>query len=216
MKTLQTTTRQDEVYLTLRQWLSLGRWRPGERLKIRQIAQELPSGDMPVRTALQRLVAEGALVNVPHCGVSVPLPDKAGFDDILRTRMLLEGEAAERGAAALGDDARQTLRALAGQMEAAIAAHALDAYLEANEAFHRCLYAAAGSPLLMTLIETVWLHVGPLSNRLADEADVWSRMNDAHRDLLDAVERGDPAAVRRALERDLFTAGQYLRTCCTA
>jgi hypothetical protein len=38
------------------------------------------------------------------------------------------------------------------------------AYLNANENFHVTLYRAAGSLMLMSLIETVWLKVGPLSS----------------------------------------------------
>lgn len=214
MKTAAAATQQDETYQTLRQWLSLGRWLPGERLKIRQLTSEMQCGEMPVRTALQRLVAEGALVNVPNCGVSVRQLTALEFDDILRTRMLLEGEAAERGTRALDEGGRRALRRLCARMANAIRARDLKDYLDANEDFHRRLYLAAASPMLLTLIETVWLYVGPVSNRLTGADDVWSRMNDAHEDLLAAIERGDGTAARRALERDLFSAGQYLKTFC--
>ncbi|MDZ7813053.1 MAG: GntR family transcriptional regulator [Ideonella sp.] len=76
----------------------MGRFLPGERLKIRNVATDLGVGQMPVRAALQRLAAEGALVNIPNAGVTVPRLSVAEFDDLLQMRMLLEGEAAERGA----------------------------------------------------------------------------------------------------------------------
>ena len=76
-----TSTQQDSTYDRLRQWLGLGRFLPGERLKIRQVAAELGVGVMPVRAALQRLSAEGALVNSPNCGVAVPRLSRAEFDE---------------------------------------------------------------------------------------------------------------------------------------
>ncbi|MTD33806.1 GntR family transcriptional regulator [Paludibacterium denitrificans] len=214
MKTPSSSTLQDETYQTLRQWLSLGRWLPGERLKIKQLAQDMAVGEMPVRTALQRLVAERALANTPNCGVTVPQLTRAQFEDILQMRMLLEGEAAERGARCLGDAERAQLKELCKTMEQAIRDEDVKHYLRVNEDFHVLLYRAAGSPLLLSLIETVWLHVGPISNQLHQDLHVWATMNDCHEDMLQALDRNDPAAVRRAIERDLFSAGQYLKSLC--
>ena len=214
MKTIPSTTLQDGTYLTLRQWLSVGRFLPGERLKIKQIAEALDVGVMPVRAALQRLAAEGALTNVPNCGVTVPQLTRMEFDDVLQNRLLLEGEAAERGAQRLSPAERAELIRLCGTMKTAIAEDDLKRYLVDNEDFHLILYRAAGSPLLINLIETVWLRIGPLSNRIHDDRHVWASMNDAHDDILDALERKDASAVRRGIERDLFVAGQYLKTLC--
>ena len=214
MKTIPSTTLQDGTYLTLRQWLSVGRFLPGERLKIKQIAEALDVGVMPVRAALQRLAAEGALTNVPNCGVTVPQLTRMEFDDVLQNRLLLEGEAAERGAQRLSPTERAELIRLCGTMKTAIAEDDLKRYLVDNEDFHLILYRAAGSPLLINLIETVWLRIGPLSNRIHDDRHVWASMNDAHDDILDALERKDASAVRRGIERDLFVAGQYLKTLC--
>lgn len=216
MKTEQGKTLQDEVYQTLKQWLTVGKFLPGERLKIKALATDLGVSEMPVRAALQRLAAEGALQNIPNCGVTVPLLTRAQFNDILQNRMLLEGEAAERGAQQLSDADRQQLIALAVSMADAIKVNDIKAYLDANELFHLILYRACGSPLLLQLIETVWLQVGPISNQLHGDPHVWAQMNDAHDDIVAALIRHDPAAVRRGIERDLFNAGQYLRSLCAS
>ncbi|WP_269532447.1 GntR family transcriptional regulator [Chitinimonas sp. BJYL2] len=215
MKSANGITIQDRTYQTLRQWVTVGRFLPGERLKINTLALEMGVSDMPVRAALQRLAAEGALVNVPNCGVMVPKLSRAQFDDILQNRLLLEGEAAERGARQLDATERAQLLTLGKDMARAIAAGDLKGYLDANELFHLILYRACGSALLLELIETVWLKVGPISNRLHDDPHVWATMNDAHDELLAALARKDAPAVRRAIEKDLFCAGQYLRTLCT-
>jgi DNA-binding GntR family transcriptional regulator len=207
-------TQQDSSYATLRQWVTVGRFLPGERLKIREVAEALGMGTMPVRAALLRLAAEGALTHSPNCGVSVPRLSRAEFDDVLQNRLLLEGEAAERGALRLSANDKTRLRALLALMAQALVARDAKAYLDANEAFHLVLYRAAGSPLLLSLIETVWLKVGPLSNQLFDDNAALGVLNDAHEDLMCALDADDAAAARRALERDLFTAGQFLRRAC--
>ena len=204
-------TQQDAVYARLRQWVTVGRFLPGERLKIRTVAAEMGVGQMPVRAALQRLAAEGALVNVPNAGVAVPRLSVAEFDDLLQIRMLLEGEAAERGATRLQPAQADTLRALCTRMGAALTRGDATDYLAANEDFHVILYQAAGSPTLWGLIDTLWLKAGPVSNRLFDTPEASAVLNAAHEDLMKALDRGDPAGVRRAVEKDIFVAGQFLR-----
>ena len=210
------TTQQDDTYATLRQWVTVGRFLPGERLKIRDVAAALGVGVMPVRAALQRLAAEGALTHSPNCGVAVPKLSRAEFDDVLQNRLLLEGEATERGALRLSAQDKAALHTLLQTMDAALQRVDAKAYLDANEEFHVRLYRAAGSPLLMGLIETVWLKVGPLSNQLFEDPAAPAVLNDAHEDLMRALDAGDAAAARRAIERDLFIAGQFLRLRCSA
>jgi DNA-binding GntR family transcriptional regulator len=209
------TTQQDAIYATLFQWLTVGRFVPGERLKIRDIAAELGVSTMPVRAALLRLAAEGALTYSPNCGVAVPKLSKTEFDDVLQNRLLLEGEAAERGTMRLNTTDKQSLRELLQAMAQALVKGDAKAYLDANEEFHLRLYRAAGSPLLLSLIETVWLKVGPLSNRLFDDNSALGVLNHAHDDVMQALDAGDAAAVRRAIERDLFVAAQFLRRACS-
>lgn len=205
------TTQQDTVYQTLRQWITVGRFLPGERLKIRNVAVDLGVGQMPVRAALQRLAAEGALINVPNAGVTLPVLSLPEFDDLLQMRMLLEGEAAERGSLRLDAAQVATLQTLCTRMAVALAEAKPADYLAANEDFHVLLYRAAGSPLLFSLIDNLWLKAGPISNQLFDTPDAAASLNDAHEDVMRALRKRDSAAARSAIERDLFVAGQCLR-----
>jgi DNA-binding GntR family transcriptional regulator len=210
----EAATHQDQVYASLRQWITVGRFQPGERLKIRTVAAAMGVGQMPVRAALQRLSAEGALVNVPNAGMAVPRLALPEFDDLLQMRMLLEGEAAERGSLRLDASQLGQLQQWCRQMAEALQAGEDQRYLAINEDFHVLLYKAAGSPLLFQLIDTLWLRAGPVSNRLFDTPEASAVLNDAHDDLIEALTGRDSAAVRRAVERDIFVAGQFLRRSC--
>lgn len=205
------STQQDDVYAQLRRSLTVGHFLPGQRLKIRDVAAAIGVGQMPVRAALQRLAAEGALVNVPNAGVTVPRLAVAEFEDLLQTRLLLEGEAAERGAARLQPAQRTALAGLCERMGVALQAQDHTAYLALNDDFHVTLYRAAGSPTLFGLIDTLWLQAGPASNQLFETPTAASVLNDAHEDLVRAIARGDCAGVRRAVEKDICVAGELLR-----
>jgi DNA-binding GntR family transcriptional regulator len=214
MKTRAHQSLQDETYATLRRWLSLGRFVPGERLRIHALAEQLGVGEMPVRAALVRLAAESALVNLPNRGVVVPQLTHAQFDDVLNVRVMLEGEAARLATSRLGDAEIGRLDALCAQMAEALAQNKPARYLDANEDFHLALYRACGSPLLVELIETVWLQVGPISNLLFDDARFAASLNDAHDGLMRRLKRRDAEGVRRAIERDLRHAARQLRKHC--
>jgi DNA-binding GntR family transcriptional regulator len=216
MKTRAHQSLQDETYATLRRWLSLGRFMPGERLRIHALAEQLGVGEMPVRAALVRLAAESALVNLPNRGVLVPQLTRAQFDDVLNVRVMLECEAARLATPRLTDDEIGQLDALCSQMAEALAKGVAARYLDANEDFHLVLYRACGSPLLVELIETVWLQVGPISNLLFDDAAFSATLNDAHDGLMRRLKRRDAEGVRRAVERDLRHAARKLRVHCLA
>jgi DNA-binding GntR family transcriptional regulator len=57
----------------------------------------------------------------------------------------------------------------------------------------------------------LWLQAGPISNQLFESAAAAAVLNQAHEEVMRAVDSGDSAAARRAVERDIFVAGQFLR-----
>lgn len=214
MKTRAHQSLQDETYATLRRWLSLGRFLPGERLRIRALAEQLRVGEMPVRAALVRLAGESALVNLPNRGVVVPQLTRAQFDDVLNVRVMLEGEAVFLATTRLTASDIAQLDALCAQMAEALEQNKRACYLDTNEDFHLTLYRASGSPLLVDLIETVWLQVGPISNLLFDDPGFARTLNDAHEGLMRRLKRRDAQGARRAVERDLRHAAKPLLMHC--
>src|SRR5262249_12932841 len=75
-----------------------GRFQPGERLNIRALAAMLGTSARPIREALSRLAADGAVEMVPNQSVRVPLFDRERFEELKLIRMAVEGLAAEQAA----------------------------------------------------------------------------------------------------------------------
>ncbi|PAU52330.1 GntR family transcriptional regulator [Pseudomonas sp. PIC25] len=194
---------QEQMYQRLREGLLAGRFEPGEALKLRDLAARWGTSPMPVRAALQRLVAEGALEGEPQRSVRVPVMTAERLLQLYQVRLSLEGMAAEEGARRLDAAGRAQLHACAGRMAAALARRDAQGYLYDNSQFHLTLYRASGNPVLLRLIESLWLQAGPLFNRLFRDTDL-SLFNDFHQHCLDALDRGDPSAARQAIEQDLL------------
>ena len=86
-------TVQDRVYTELRRALIGGLFEPSQVLTIRGLADALVTSTMPVREALGRLITEKALEALPNRSVRVPPITLERMDDLLRARILIEGEA---------------------------------------------------------------------------------------------------------------------------
>lgn len=201
---------QEQLYQNLRQALLAGRFQPGERLKIRDLAEEWGTSPMPVRAALQRLVAEGALEGEPQRSVRVPVMTRERFQQIFEVRLNLEGLAVELGAQRLDTAGRAALGECVARMQQAIAQRQVQDYLSANSAFHLTLYRACDNPVLLRMIESLWLQVGPIFNQLFSESNLSPRLNDFHQEAYAALDAGDGKRARRAIEKDLMYFARFL------
>jgi DNA-binding GntR family transcriptional regulator len=208
-------TLSDHAYRLLADQLVSGRLAPGDRLSLRQAAQELGISVMPVREAMSRLAAENALVIEPKRAATVPLMSAAGFRDLTRVRIGIEGMAAAMAATA-ADPA--TIEEIA-RREAAFRALADGGVTQrasavgANQAFHFALYRAAGSAELLAIIERLWLRAGPVLNLDLRENPERLRFGGAvryHAAILAAVRAGDAEAAREALAGDIEGAAAFI------
>jgi len=201
---------QEQLYQQIREGLLAGRFQPGQRLKIRDLAGEWGTSPMPVRAALQRLVAEGALEGEPQRSVRVPSMTRERYQNIFQVRLGLEGLAVELATPNLSAADLATLRDCVARMDVAIEQREVQAYLDANSQFHLHLYGACGNPVLLRSIESLWLQIGPFFNRLFTGADLSLRLNDFHEEAFAAIEAGDAKAARAAMEQDLLYFARYL------
>jgi DNA-binding GntR family transcriptional regulator len=201
---------QEQLYQRIREGLLAGRFQPGQALKIRDLAAEWGTSPMPVRAALQRLVAEGALEGEQQRSVRVPSMTRERYENIFQVRLALEGLAVELATPRLSSDDLVLLRDCLRRMEVAIERRQVQDYLNANSQFHLYLYGACGNPVLLRSIESLWLQIGPFFNRLFTGADLSLRLNDFHEDAFAAIEAGDARAARQAVEQDLQYFARFL------
>ena len=70
------------VYSELRDFLMVGGVPPGEKVTLRQLTTAFGTSLMPVREAVQRLAAEGALEILPNRAIRVPVMTRARVNEI--------------------------------------------------------------------------------------------------------------------------------------
>lgn len=198
---------EDGVYLQIRQALIDGHFRPGQTLTLRSLAASLGTSPMPVRDALKRLVAERALDVLPNRTVIVPLMSRARFQEILQIRLSLESMITLRAATRIAPHEIELMAADHRGMCDAVARGDATGFLAANRSFHFRLYRAAGTIVMLSVIESMWMQIGPYLNQVFSSRNGATDTADHHHmAILQALRRRDESAAAKALWQDLSDA----------
>lgn len=208
-------TLADRAHARLRDLLIAGQVAPGDRLSSRELAARFAMSPTPIRAAIERLVADGALEVRPQSGARVPLMTRTRFGELRTIRIALEGLAAEHAAshatprelAAIRAQHERFCRAARRPRPAAAVA------IRANQRLHFAVYTAARMPALLAMIEGLWLQIGPVLNPdLRSDAQRLHALaaHEHHAHLVAALERRDGPGARRALVGGIESAAAYI------
>ena len=190
------------IYEELRRRMITGKITPGVGLSTRGLALEMGVSQMPVRDALSRLAAEGAVAIRSKRRIEVPAMTAERFDDLLDCRLLLEPEAAVLALPQITAAKLKQLREIDAALDAAMEQGDVIGYMERNFAFHFNIYRANQRPIQNRLIEALWLQFGPFMRVVYGRVGT-ANLVDQHRIALDAIEARDPEALRRAIASDI-------------
>lgn len=190
------------IYEELRRRMITGKIVPGVGLSTRGLALEMGVSQMPVRDALSRLAAEGAVAIRSKRKIEVPPMSAERFTDLLDCRLLLEPEAAVLALPHITPALLKQLREIDAALDAAMENGDVIGYMECNFAFHFGLYRANERPTLNRLIEALWLQFGPFMRVVYGRFGT-ANLIDQHRIALDAIEARDADALRRAIASDI-------------
>ncbi len=192
----------ERTYDRLSEMILFGQLAPGQAVTIQGLVQDLGVGMTPVREAIRRLTAEGALVPQGNRRVSLPRLTAPALDEIAFARLALEPEIARRAVAGLSPDRITALEAADRALDAAILAGDVSGYLRGNHDFHFTLYEAAGAEVLLALVRTLWLRFGP-SLRVVCARYGAGGLPDRHRESLATMRAGDADALAAAIRADI-------------
>lgn len=205
-----------QTYGILRKALMTGRFQPGQRLLLRPLADELGISVTPVREALLQLVTERALTSDSSRSLSVPVLDLQRFREIRDLRIELEGRAAEVAAKRATPAHVARLEQLQEELRAHRRAGDFGGALVTNEAFHFTVYGLAEMPVLYSIIEGLWVQIGPILTWLFGRVDTKSLDKHPHDEMITAFRRNDGAAARHALASDILWAACHLEASLAA
>jgi DNA-binding GntR family transcriptional regulator len=187
-----------KIYKEIRRSIIMGHRKPGERLDIEEIARQYNTSITPVRDALQMLTQEGLVSIKPRSGYFVTRMTLKQLRDMMELRKILELAAVERAAMRITPAQIQELRSVhAGYTGDDDVSY--DRYTDENRKFHVTIAIASGNLELAEMI-------GRLHDRLARFMvlrHAGQSQEYTHARIVDALEKHDPEAAKRALLDDI-------------
>lgn len=208
LERLQPIVRQsvnEAVYQRLRNKLMHGEFRAGQVLGIQYLADALGTSTMPVREALRRLIAQQGLEPMPNGTTRVPLITPERLNDIRRARLLIEGTVTEWAGPRLDQATLDTLDVLAHEITLERRTReGVPSSLEKNRVFHFTIYAAAGSPVMLAMIESLWLQSGAYLRATRELLHTDDKPPDLlHESTIGALRAGQFTRARELIQEDI-------------
>jgi DNA-binding FadR family transcriptional regulator len=212
----------EEVAEAIRAWVFSRGLAPGDRLgREEDLAQRFGVSRPTLREAL-RLLSSAHLVRAtkgpgggifvaatPEQGIGLSVTDSVAsmlsadsidIDELIETRMLLEIPLAGLAAQRATDEDVAGLHAI---LDAAGESAQGDAFRVLDTRLHGTIAAIAGNRLARSFSEWIGAVLQPPLHALIERAVVDSVVTEQHRDIVRAIERGEPAAAERAMREHL-------------
>ena len=201
----------ERVYRALRVQIMHGAIGPGQPMTLRGLGARFGVSMTPVREAVRRLVAEGALQLSAHGRISTPELSAERIEELAALRALIEPELASRALPRAHDALIDRLHAINSAIAQVVAVGDEVGYLRTNLEFHRTLYLRAQAPAMLAIIETVWLQMGPTMRKLYGRLGR-TEVPFNHRLIVAALRAGDEPGLRLAIRTDVTQGLRMLLT----
>lgn len=190
------------IYRQIRDMILFGILVPGQAVTIQGLTEMIGAGVTPVREAIRRLTAEGALEAGGNRRVRVPLITRSTLEEIGFARLAVEPRLAELAAERMSDSCLSDLITLDSRVDEAIANGNIEQYLEFNYRFHFRLYAHAEAHVLSKIAASLWLQMGP-SLRIVCGRFGTANLPDKHSEALAALREGNAGRASQAIADDI-------------
>lgn len=168
---------------------------PGVRVTEVALAEQIGLSRSTVRAAMQRLAAEGLLVQHAYSGWEIASLTPEDAWELYTLRCALEGLASKLAAERMDDAGRKTLRAALEELRLSVQAKKRRRVAEADIGLHRTIVSLAKCRRLSMMhgqiIDSVQLYV------LSTNRENFDDLITVHTDLVEAILRGDAGTAER-------------------
>jgi DNA-binding GntR family transcriptional regulator len=209
-------TLTDQAETVLRDSLMSGGFRPGETITIRALSSRLGVSVTPAKDAMARLIGERILAWGPRRSALVPALTLQSIDEIYAIRLALEPTAAAAAMDNISEKGVAELRKIHARLAAALERKNYKNVLISNRDFHFAIYGRADLPMLLKMIEGLWLRLGPSLNLLYTsypKQPLPERGGTGfHEEIIAAIEKRNAVALRQRIADDLTTGRDRLES----
>ena len=196
----------------IREDIIRGSLTPGERLRLRDLAERYDVSTQPIRQALGELEAEGLVQTTPRKGSMVSVLSVNELGDLYEVRATLESMAAGSAVRALAEsdsaEAIKTLNALITAMDEHMGE--VVELVSLNKRFHLTLYECSGRKNLCELIGTLRNRTSHYLHAYMIDLGGMPLAQDEHRAIVTAIEQEDAALAESVMHDHVMKAGESI------
>lgn len=187
----------------IREDILSGALEPGVRLVEERLTERLGLSRPPLREALRLLEGDGLITIRPRRGAIVATMDDQDVFEVLTLRTGLESMAIDHGIPVQNPERLVPVREALDRMHQDALAENRGSLVQNGYAFHASIVDLAGHQRLSAIYRSVQQQILLcMSRNLVTRERYYESLVehvDRHRELLEIIEAGDPAAVREAL-----------------
>jgi DNA-binding GntR family transcriptional regulator len=195
----------------IRQAISSGRFRPGERLVESNLCQLMGVSRTTIRETLRRLEAEQLVVNSPNVGPSVAVIDWKAAEQIYEVRALLEGEAAALCAQRVSPEILAEIRRALEGFEKAVEQRDPDERVHTTEAFYEAILRGCGNDVLADAVTRLNARVSLLRATSMSRSGRATESAAELRRMYSEIAKGDSEGARTAAKEHVRSAASAAR-----
>ena len=196
-------SKSQQAYRFIRERIDDGRYVPGYRLVLGQIAKEQGVSVVPVREAIRRLEAEGLVTFERNVGAQVALIKETEYLHTMQTLAIVEGAATALSAPYLTAAQLEHAREINERMRRTLDDFDPHRFTELNLEFHAVLFEECPNPHILDLVHRGWNSMRML--RDSSFSFVPGRARDSvaeHDRIVELIEAGaDPLEIELAARR---------------
>ena len=199
-------TVEERAFERLRYLIATERLPEGQRLRHRELAEQLRISPTPVRNSLIQLERDGLVTLGANGRAYTSRLNREHLEELYATRLGLEGLAARLGAEAVGESDVEEMRRQLAKLRAFADRGDIEPFLRTRWDYHVACYRPISRPRLIERVERLYFASERYNRRLLNRAGGFDTSYGHYRALLDAAERRDGAAAERALHDGVWWA----------
>ena len=193
---------REEAYLKLRNWIVEGRLEPGQKLRDKDLAQQMGVSRTPIREALLRLEEEGLIQTKPNSSTLVCPIDSHNALHLFSIVWSLEKLALEQAFTSITTKDIQTMIEANEKLSQALQHEDLLAALQADITFHAAYIYLAHNPDLERILSNLKQKLRRLDLYYFEKVKEAHRSYDEHQLIIEALQQKDLPGALSAIENN--------------
>lgn len=197
-----------EIYNKLRNNITFGKFKPGEHLSEKFLAEEYGASRASIREIIGQLATQGYLTIEPNRGATVTKLSLEDIDVIYNILVRCESYATALFANRGDHVIFKKLESLEKRMQAKEVKFEYKVWLQLNDQFHEQIYKNCGSDIVSNLIDHTRLRIYRF-RAVETSPDIINLYNSQHKKILEAIFDGNGRRADKLMSNHLETARRH-------